>query len=370
MHGVGSSSSLSVAGCNRSQIACGRCGCRVQSRHSSNSSVQSAAQMPLYSPTRVQGWICRAHTSACHLSGAQRVVFFMYNSWPSTRTNPRCCNITRSSRAAASCAAEQLRNRCVGRLLKLLQKLRPLQPSSQGASTLSMQRFNSTSAGCSRHSVSKLTLLAQSLPKIWAQRRRHLWLLAFSQHCRLAASMPNLLFSSLDWLPPAPPCEDSSRRRCACPPAMTVRKHCQKALPKVKGWPQPASRRAKITSLRSVCCLCDLADCSTCLQVRRQISSWLYSQQGKSGKESFWWVFKYNIYNGLHFSTSSGGVISVWLLMHCSTSVFRSPHATSTVLLSELLLPVSFGGSKTPRQACKEEVDETGSRWLKGFTKT
>jgi hypothetical protein len=77
------------------------------------------------------------------------------------------CQTATSLRAASSAWELQARNSSVGLLLKLVQKLRPSQPSSQGSSTSSMQFLRFSSATWVRHLLWNSSQdVAQNLVKV------------------------------------------------------------------------------------------------------------------------------------------------------------------------------------------------------------
>lgn len=90
---------------------------------------------------REHGLICSAQTIACQVSGEHWVMFLMGTDSPGRLSEPLAFHMATSDRAASSAFVLQLRNNSVGRLLKLVQKDSPSQPSSQGSST-KFNKFN------------------------------------------------------------------------------------------------------------------------------------------------------------------------------------------------------------------------------------
>lgn len=102
------------------------------------------------------------------------------------------CHWRTSFRAASSASALQERNNSVGRLLKLVQKLRPSQPSSQGSSTSSKQFLRASSLTLVRHFWwNSSHIVDHSFVNILEQRFLH-WLLfdVLWQQCHFAESNP------------------------------------------------------------------------------------------------------------------------------------------------------------------------------------
>lgn len=110
-------------------------GTRDQSTHWDKMSKHTSRQIWLPCVKREHGFTCSVHATAFHKFGEHLEIFFSGKGRPGKCNSFWLCHRVTAFLAASSAPELQDRKSSVGRLLKLVQKLSPSQPSSQGLST-------------------------------------------------------------------------------------------------------------------------------------------------------------------------------------------------------------------------------------------